>query len=151
MRCVNAIRFIAIDAVNKAKSGHPGLPMGCAPMTYVLWNETMKYNPKDPKWFNRDRFVLSAGHGSMLQYAMLHLCGFDSVSVRGGRGGGEGAAAAAARALCLRLRMSAIGPGPVCGKLKPAQEARPNEAPCASTARMHTFLRPHLHPCLAPD
>ncbi|GBF99155.1 transketolase [Raphidocelis subcapitata] len=81
MRCVNAIRFIAIDAVNKAKSGHPGLPMGCAPMTYVLWNETMKYNPKDPKWFNRDRFVLSAGHGSMLQYAMLHLCGFDSVSM----------------------------------------------------------------------
>lgn len=186
-RCVNAIRFLAIDAVNKAKSGHPGLPMGCAPMAYVLFNEAMKYNPKDPKWFNRcvrrgrerergreggrkrerkplcllaasillllllcsssvcapppplaamrppplpaprplapsvsahpigtltqasmreeasqtrlslslslsislhqtkkthsDRFVLSAGHGSMLQYALLHLCGYDSVSV----------------------------------------------------------------------
>jgi transketolase len=53
MRCVNAIRFLAIDAVNKANSGHPGLPMGCAPMTYVLFNEAMKYNPKDPKWFNR--------------------------------------------------------------------------------------------------
>ena len=82
-RCVNAIRFLAIDAVNKAKSGHPGLPMGCAPMTYMLFNEAMKYNPKDPKWFNRDRFVLSAGHGSMLQYALLHLVGYDSVSVRG--------------------------------------------------------------------
>jgi hypothetical protein len=80
-RCVNAIRFLAIDAVNKAKSGHPGLPMGCAPMSYTLFNEAMKYNPKDPKWFNRDRFVLSAGHGSMLQYALLHLTGYDSVSV----------------------------------------------------------------------
>ncbi|KIY92455.1 transketolase [Monoraphidium neglectum] len=79
-RCVNAIRFLAIDAVNKAKSGHPGLPMGCAPMSYTLFNEAMKYNPKDPKWFNRDRFVLSAGHGSMLQYALLHLTGYDSVS-----------------------------------------------------------------------
>ncbi len=66
-KCVNAIRFLAIDAVNKSKSGHPGMPMGCAPMGYVLWNETMKYNPKNPQWFNRDRFVLSAGHGSMFQ------------------------------------------------------------------------------------
>jgi transketolase len=56
--------------------------MGAAPMSYVLWNEAMKYNPKNPQWFNRDRFVLSAGHGSMLQYALLHLAGFDSVSVR---------------------------------------------------------------------
>lgn len=80
-KCVNAIRFVAIDAVNKSKSGHPGMPMGCAPMGYVLWNETMKYNPKNPAWVNRDRFVLSAGHGSMFQYAMLHLTGYDSVSV----------------------------------------------------------------------
>ena len=80
-KCVNAIRFLAIDAVNKANSGHPGLPMGCAPMAYVLFNEVMKYNPKNPYFFNRDRFVLSAGHGSMLQYAMLHLSGYDSVSV----------------------------------------------------------------------
>jgi transketolase len=72
---------VAIDAVNKSKSGHPGMPMGCAPMGYVLWNETMKYNPKNPEWINRDRFVLSAGHGSMFQYAMLHLTGYDSVSV----------------------------------------------------------------------
>jgi hypothetical protein len=80
-KCVNAIRFLAIDAVNKAKSGHPGLPMGAAPMSYVLFNETMKYNPKNPAWANRDRFVLSAGHGSMLQYALMHLVGYDSVQV----------------------------------------------------------------------
>jgi transketolase len=82
-KCVNAIRFLAIDAVNKAKSGHPGLPMGAAPMSYVLFNEAMKYNPKNPAWANRDRFVLSAGHGSMLQYALMHLVGYDSVSVSG--------------------------------------------------------------------
>lgn len=81
-KCVNAIRFLAIDAVNKAKSGHPGMPMGCAPMGYILFNEVMKFNPKNPYWFNRDRFVLSAGHGSMFQYALLHLAGFDSVKVR---------------------------------------------------------------------
>jgi len=80
-KCVNAIRFLAIDGVNKANSGHPGLPMGCAPMAYVLFNEAMTYNPKNPQWFNRDRFVLSAGHGSMLQYALLHLTGYDSVQL----------------------------------------------------------------------
>lgn len=80
-KCVNSIRFLAIDAVNKAKSGHPGLPMGAAPMSYVLFNETMQYNPKNPAWFNRDRFVLSAGHGSMLQYALMHLVGYESVTV----------------------------------------------------------------------
>jgi len=80
-KCVNTIRFLAIDAVNKSKSGHPGMPMGCAPMGYVLWAEAMKYNPKNPQWFNRDRFVLSAGHGSMFQYSMLHLAGYDSVSM----------------------------------------------------------------------
>ncbi len=79
--CINSIRFLAIDAVEKAKSGHPGLPMGAAPMAYVLWNSAMRYNPKNPKWFNRDRFVLSAGHGCMLQYAMLYLTGYDSVSL----------------------------------------------------------------------
>jgi transketolase len=78
---VNAIRFLSIDGVNAAKSGHPGLPMGCAPMAYVLWKETMKLNPKNPYFFNRDRFVLSAGHGSMLQYSLLYLAGFDSVQV----------------------------------------------------------------------
>lgn len=77
--CINAIRFLAIDAVEKAKSGHPGLPMGAAPMAYVLWDRFMRFNPKNPKWFNRDRFVLSAGHGCMLQYALLHLTGYDSV------------------------------------------------------------------------
>ncbi|MEM9244354.1 MAG: transketolase [Cyanobacteria bacterium P01_F01_bin.153] len=78
---INAIRFLAIDAVQKAKSGHPGLPMGAAPMAYVLWNRFMRFNPKNPQWFNRDRFVLSAGHGCMLQYAMLYLTGYDSVNV----------------------------------------------------------------------
>jgi len=79
-KCINAIRFIAIDGVNKANSGHPGCPMGCAPMGYVLYAEVMNHNPKNPNWFNRDRFVLSAGHGSMLQYALLHLAGYSSVS-----------------------------------------------------------------------
>ncbi len=79
--CINSIRFLAIDAVEKAKSGHPGLPMGAAPMAFVLWDRFMRYNPKNPQWFNRDRFVLSAGHGSMLQYALLYLAGFDSVSI----------------------------------------------------------------------
>lgn len=79
--CVNSIRFLAIDAVNQAKSGHPGLPMGAAPMGYALWDKAMRHNPKNPKWFNRDRFVLSAGHGCMLLYALLHLTGYDSVSL----------------------------------------------------------------------
>ncbi|MDJ0724233.1 MAG: transketolase [Prochloraceae cyanobacterium] len=79
--CINSIRFLAIDAVEKAKSGHPGLPMGAAPMAFVLWDSVMRYNPKNPQWFNRDRFVLSAGHGCMLQYAMLYLTGYDSVGL----------------------------------------------------------------------
>ncbi|MBD2355086.1 transketolase [Tolypothrix sp. FACHB-123] len=78
---INSIRFLAIDAVEKAKSGHPGLPMGAAPMAFVLWDRFMRFNPKNPKWFNRDRFILSAGHGSMLQYALLYLYGFDSVTI----------------------------------------------------------------------
>ncbi len=74
---VQAIRTLSIDAIEQANSGHPGLPMGAAPMAYVLWSRFMKYNPKNPKWFNRDRFVLSAGHGSMLLYSLLHLTGYD--------------------------------------------------------------------------
>lgn len=74
---INAIRFLAVDAVQKANSGHPGLPMGAAVMAYVLWTRHMRYNPRNPEWANRDRFVLSAGHGSMLLYAMLHLTGYD--------------------------------------------------------------------------
>ena len=80
--CVNTIRFLAIDAINKSNSGHPGLPMGCAPMGYVIYREAMTHNPKDHTWFNRDRFVLSAGHGCMLQYSLMHLTGYPSVSVR---------------------------------------------------------------------
>lgn len=74
---INTIRFLAIDAVQKANSGHPGLPMGAAPMAYVLWTRFLKHNPTNPHWFDRDRFVLSAGHGSMLLYALLHLTGYD--------------------------------------------------------------------------
>ncbi|BDA49762.1 Transketolase, chloroplastic [Coccomyxa sp. Obi] len=80
-KAINTIRFLSIDGVNKANSGHPGLPMGCAPMAYLLYNEYMKHNPKDPSWPNRDRFVLSAGHGSMLQYSLLHLTGYESVQL----------------------------------------------------------------------
>ncbi|WP_353931696.1 transketolase [Okeanomitos corallinicola TIOX110] len=79
--CINSIRFLAVDAIEKSKSGHPGLPMGAAPMAFVLWDSFMRYNPKNPKWFNRDRFVLSAGHGCMLQYALLYLTGYDSVTI----------------------------------------------------------------------
>jgi transketolase len=79
--CVNSIRFLAVDAINKSNSGHPGLPMGCAPMAYALWDKILRHNPKNPRWFNRDRFVLSAGHGCMLLYALLHLSGYDSVSL----------------------------------------------------------------------
>ena len=79
--CINSIRFLAVDAVEKAKSGHPGLPMGAAPMAFVLWDKFMRFNPKNPKWFNRDRFILSAGHGSMLHYALLYLTGYDSVTI----------------------------------------------------------------------
>ena len=73
----NAIRFLAADAVETAKSGHPGMPMGMADIAEVLWNDYLRHNPKNPKWFNRDRFVLANGHGSMLQYALLHLSGYD--------------------------------------------------------------------------
>ncbi|NJL98869.1 MAG: transketolase [Synechococcaceae cyanobacterium SM2_3_2] len=74
---INTIRFLAVDAVQKANSGHPGLPMGAAPMAYVLFQQFMQFNPRNPKWVDRDRFVLSAGHGCMLQYALLHLTGYD--------------------------------------------------------------------------
>ena len=76
-RCINTIRMLAVDAVQQANSGHPGLPMEAAPIAYVLWTRLMRYNPKNPDWPNRDRFVLSGGHGSMLLYAMLHLTGYD--------------------------------------------------------------------------
>ena len=75
--CINAIRMLSVDAVEKAKSGHPGAPMGLAPAAYVLWTRFLKYNPRNPSWMDRDRFVLSAGHGSMLLYSMLHLTGYD--------------------------------------------------------------------------
>src|ERR1700712_5942087 len=74
---VNTIRFLSVDAVQKANSGHPGLPLGAAPMAYVLWTWFLRFNPQDPHWPDRDRFVLSAGHGSALLYSMLHLYGYD--------------------------------------------------------------------------
>jgi transketolase len=74
---INTLRFLSIDAIQKANSGHPGLPLGAAPMAYVLWTRFLKHNPANPHWFARDRFVLSAGHGSALLYSLLHLTGYD--------------------------------------------------------------------------
>jgi transketolase len=75
--CIDTIRFLSVDAVQKANSGHPGLPLDAAPMAYVLWTRFLRHNPINPNWFNRDRFVFSAGHGSMLLYSLLHLTGYD--------------------------------------------------------------------------
>ena len=75
--CIQTIRFLSMDGVQKAKSGHPGMPMGMAPAAYTLWMKYLRYNPANPKWLNRDRFVLSAGHGSMLLYSLLYLTGYD--------------------------------------------------------------------------
>ncbi|HBF86064.1 MAG TPA: transketolase, partial [Clostridiales bacterium] len=74
---INTVRVICAEAIEKAKSGHPGLPLGSAPIAYTLFKEHLKFNPKDPSFKDRDRFILSAGHGSMLDYALLHLFGYD--------------------------------------------------------------------------
>jgi transketolase len=76
-RCINTIRMLSIDAVEKADSGHPGMPMGAATMGYVLWTRHLHHNPRNPAWPDRDRFVLSAGHASMLLYSLLFLTGYD--------------------------------------------------------------------------
>ena len=76
-QCINSIRFLAADAIEKAKSGHPGMPMGAAAMAYALWMRHLKHNPQNPTWPDRDRFVLSAGHASMLLYSLLYLTGYD--------------------------------------------------------------------------
>ncbi|WP_373774080.1 transketolase [Streptococcus ferus] len=78
---INAIRFLGVDAIEKSKSGHPGIVMGAAPMAYSLYSQHLRINPKDPHWINRDRFILSAGHGSMLLYALLHLSGFEEMTL----------------------------------------------------------------------
>jgi len=75
--CINTVRFLSVDAIQQANSGHPGMPLGAAPMAYVLWTRLLKHHPRNPDWFDRDRFVLSAGHGSMLLYSLLHLSGYD--------------------------------------------------------------------------
>ena len=77
----NAVRFLSIDAVEKANSGHPGMPMGMADVATVLFKNFLKFNTKNPNWLNRDRFILSAGHGSMLLYSLLYLTGYKSVSL----------------------------------------------------------------------
>ena len=76
LELANAIRMLSVDAVQKANSGHPGMPMGMADIAEVLWNDFLKHNPADPKWPDRDRFVVSNGHGSMLLYSLLHLSGY---------------------------------------------------------------------------
>ena len=78
--CVNTIRTLSMDAVQAANSGHPGTPMAMAPVAYLLWNEILRFDPEDPIWPNRDRFVLSMGHASMLLYSMLHLTGVKAVN-----------------------------------------------------------------------
>ena len=78
---VSAIRILSADAVQKANSGHPGLPLGAAPIAYELWAHHMNHNPKDPQWMNRDRFILSAGHGSSLLYSLLHLFGYGDLGI----------------------------------------------------------------------
>ncbi|RVD53754.1 transketolase, partial [Mesorhizobium sp. M8A.F.Ca.ET.023.02.2.1] len=80
-RMANAIRFLSMDAVEKANSGHPGLPMGCADIATVLFTRFLKYDPKAPHWADRDRFILSAGHGSMLLYSLLHLTGYEDMTI----------------------------------------------------------------------
>ena len=75
--CINTIRFLAVDAVEKAVSGHPGTPLGAAPIVYTLWDRFLKFNPRDPEWPDRDRFILSAGHASMMLYALLYLTGYE--------------------------------------------------------------------------
>ena len=77
LRAINTIRFLSADAVQQANSGHPGLPMGAAPMAFTLWTRHLRHNPRNPKWPGRDRFILSGGHGSMLLYSLLHLTGYD--------------------------------------------------------------------------
>src|SRR6195952_5377041 len=74
---INTLRFLAVDQVEKAKSGHPGAPLGCAPIAYLLYHKLMKFNPTDPLWIDRDRFILSNGHASALLYGVLHLTGYD--------------------------------------------------------------------------
>ena len=77
IKCVNTIRTLSIDAIDKANSGHPGAPLGDAALQYVIWDRFLRHNPKNPAWQGRDRFILSAGHASMLLYSMLHLTGYD--------------------------------------------------------------------------
>src|SRR3972149_3182798 len=80
--CINTIRTLSMDAVQEANSGHPGTPMALAPVVYLLWQRFLRFDPTDPIWPNRDRFVLSAGHASMLLYSMLHLCGVRAVNAK---------------------------------------------------------------------
>lgn len=81
IKSVNTIRVLSADGIEKAKSGHPGLPLGAAPIAYELFAHHMKHNPKNPDWKNRDRFILSAGHGSMLLYSLFHLFGYGDLSL----------------------------------------------------------------------
>lgn len=80
-KAVNAIRILSADAIQRANSGHPGLPLGAAPIAYELWADCMKHNPQNPKWEDRDRFILSGGHGSMLLYSLFHLFGYGNLSI----------------------------------------------------------------------
>ena len=76
LQAANTVRMLSAEAIQKAKSGHPGMPLGCADFAFTLWYKYMRHNPKNPNWLGRDRFILSAGHGSMLEYSLLHLFGY---------------------------------------------------------------------------
>ena len=109
---INTIRTLSMDAVQHANSGHPGLPMGAAAMAYVLWTQFLKFNPQNPHWFNRDRFVLSAGHGSMLLYSLLYLTGYDLRSTISSTSASGTAARPGIRNTVSR-RESTLRPGPL--------------------------------------
>ncbi len=119
----NAIRFLSMDAVEKANSGHPGLPMGCADIATVLFTRYLKYDPKNPHWPDRDRFVLSAGHGSMLLYSLLYLTGYEDMTID------EIKQLPPAR--LEDRRPSRIRPSPPASRRRPARSARASPIPSA--------------------
>ncbi len=129
---INTLRFLAVDAVEKAKTGHPGAPLGCAPIAYLLYTKLMKYDPTDPKWTDRDRFVLSNGHASALLYGVLHLAGYDLPMAQLEAVPPVGLAHARATRSTARRRAL---------KSPPARSARVLRWPSASRSRRSTWPR----------
>src|SRR5687767_12873109 len=154
LAAINSIRSLSMDAVQKANSGHPGLPMGAAPMAYVLWQRHLKHSPRNPRWPDRDRFVLSAGHGCMIHYALLHLTDYES-----------------SRPGCHQQHSIALHGCGAKGQLRPpwpshgrgadgvravatAPQAQPAQSQMARSGSVRSVRRPRLHDPLcavAPD